>query len=413
MGVVYEAEHETLGQTVAIKVLKEAYGADERAVRRFEREARLSAKLDSVHVVKVSDVDRTDDGVPFLVMERLVGGDLASRLDVREKAGPLPVSEAIAWACAICDGMIAAHAAGIVHRDLKLSNVFLTDTGVIKILDFGVAALQGSDPDTSTTTDVAGTPRYMAPEQLLGEPPNPASDVWAVGVILYRLLGGRFPYDAPTMAAQMLAIMEGAKPLDEVARAARGGDATPIELSTVVHRAMGRTLEERYESMQALRDALSLFAGETAGTVARASHSPSVSPARAPKRWRTPLVLLGILVSAFTFVFIVFVRRPRETPSLGAPVTTAIIPTETSADRTGVPPAPSANVPSPFAANGPSGVAEGSASAVSARSVASSRQHSATTSPRPTFHAPPLVPSAQSAPAASSGPRGDGFPTHL
>lgn len=265
MGIVFEARHETLDQRVAIKILRRSELHDEAgAVRRFEREARIVAKLDSRHVVKVVDVDRTDDDVPYLVMELLEGRDLAAEVAARGDE-PIAIAEAVGWMTQVCEAMDVAHAAGVVHRDLKLSNVFLTRDGTLKVLDFGVAVLGHGNAEGTATTNVAGTPRYMAPEQLLGEPPVPASDVWAIGVMLYRLLSGAFPYDSPTMAGQMLAMMKGCPALEAVA------PRVPRELSAIVMRALGHSLEERWSSARELVDALVPFGAE------REAPSPSPS----------------------------------------------------------------------------------------------------------------------------------------
>lgn len=261
MGIVYQAHHETLDQSVAIKILRAADLEDrEAAVRRFEREARIIAKLGSAHVVKVIDVDRTEDGVPYLVMERLAGRDLSAEVEARGE-GRVPPREVVTWMAQVCAAMVVAHEAGVVHRDLKLSNVFLCEDGVVKVLDFGVAVLKHGDAERSITTSLAGTPRYMAPEQLLGESPNPASDVWAIGVMLYRLLGGRFPFDAPTMAAQMLAMMEGCPPLGTLAPELSAG------LVAVVHKALGHGLDQRWRTARELADALAPFANPNSEAV--------------------------------------------------------------------------------------------------------------------------------------------------
>ena len=308
MGVVFEAKHETLEQKVAIKVLRDA--DDDRAQRRFEREAKIAARLDSPHVVKVLDVDRTESGVPYLVMELLEGHDLSAEVEERSE---VELATAIEWILAVCDAMVLAHEAGVVHRDLKLSNVFLTKNGVIKVLDFGVASLKDTDAERSTTATVAGTPRYMAPEQLLGEAPNPASDVWAIGVMLYRILSGKFPYDAPTMAAQMLAIMEGCPPLDEVA------PRVPKELSAIVMRALGRTLEERIASAKELGDALAPFAS------ARSEAPPpkQEEPAAPAKRSHRGPLLAGAAALVLIALVALKMSSSSEPPSSPAMTTSA------------------------------------------------------------------------------------------
>lgn len=412
MGVVHEAVHEPLGHRVAIKVLRQS--DDDRAVRRFEREARLIAKLSSPNVIRVTDVDFTEDGVPYLVMELLDGCDLAREVEGRERTGLIAIDEAVSWVLAIADAMCAAHAAGVVHRDLKLSNIFLTNDARIKVLDFGVAAFRGSDAESSTTTNVAGTPRYMAPEQLLGEAPNPASDVWAAGVILYRLLTGRFPYDAPTMAAQMLAIMEGEKPIEDVT-----SRVVPKELAAIVHRALGRTLEERWPTMASLRDALRPFASTPSGeridsdrrgdawdasvidAASRSASSPRddsldssersrplAKPSRVP--WRV-LLALGVCILGAA----VFSIARREKVDVDRRVLDRVA---TATVAPAVLPVPSASAPpsSPIASTPP--ILTEAASARLPRRAVPARQ--------------PRGPSASAA-ASAVAPAGDGFPNHL
>lgn len=369
MGVVYEAVHETLGTHVAIKVLR-SDTVDERSTRRFLREAKLASRLHSEHVVRVLDVDSAEDGTPYLVMELLEGRDLAAETEVR---GDVPAAEAIRWMLAVCSAMKEAHAAGIVHRDLKLSNVFLCTDGRVKVLDFGVAALGRGETDASTFTDVAGTPRYMAPEQLLGETPDPRSDVWAVGVMLYRLAAGRFPYEAPTPAAQMLAIMDGCPPLATLGR------NISERLSRAVQHALGRTLEERCPSIDVLHAELdAVLADGEAPSTALASTPPA--PAAASTR-RTP----APLVAAVAFGLLVagaFAWGMREKPE-----------TKDAPPRVGA----LASTPLPVAA--PGSVTSDVPPAASASVVQ--------TPARP-VPAPPARPK-----ATAAAPKDDGFPAHL
>jgi serine/threonine-protein kinase len=194
MGVVYEAIHKKIGQAVAIKILRPEFAADEQAVRRFEREAVAIGRLQSEYVVRVFDVDVTADGRPFLVMELLKGRDLGE-----EMKGESPsVERLVDWVIQICIGVAAAHRARVVHRDLKPSNVFLTGKEkTARILDFGVSKLVGAEQDLTTSVTSIGTPRYMAPEQVRGDRDVDAlADIWSVGVILYRMLSGAYPFDA-------------------------------------------------------------------------------------------------------------------------------------------------------------------------------------------------------------------------
>ncbi len=261
MGVVFEVVHEKLDRRCALKLLRPQAHEDEGAVRRFEREAKILAKLSSPNLVQVLDVDRTEAGLPYLVMELLEGETLEARL----QRGPIAEDDAIAWTLDLCAGAEAAHGAGVVHRDLKPSNVVLTKSGA-KIVDFGVAAFVTGSMEGSTAS-VAGTPRTMSPEQLLGERVGPESDVFAIAVVAYRMLAGRYPFEAESMAAQMLAIMKGHVPLSEVC-------PVSTALSEVISSALERDPGARIGSAKRLAERI-----EEARTRACA---PADSPARPP-----------------------------------------------------------------------------------------------------------------------------------
>ena len=194
MGEVWQADDTVLGRRVALKLLVEELAADDRATRRFVREARATARLAHPNVARVFDFGR-DGGAPFLVMELLEGETLAARL----ASGPLGPAEAARVAAAVADALEAAHQLGIVHRDVKPSNVMLTRDGEVKVLDFGIAA--AADETHSTTgSGLYATVAYVSPERVAGEPATPASDVYSLGAVLYELLCGRPPFSGPSPA---------------------------------------------------------------------------------------------------------------------------------------------------------------------------------------------------------------------
>lgn len=190
MSEVWRADDEVLGRPVAIKVLAGQLAADPHLRATIQREARAAARLTHPHVTQVYDYAEATltDGVvvPYLVMELVEGHNLADRL----RSGPLPWPEAVRVAGHIAAALAAAHRIGVVHRDVKPGNVMLTDTGA-KVLDFGIAALGGLDSQSGEP--VMGTPAYFAPERLAAGPPDPASDVYALGALLYRMLTGAAP----------------------------------------------------------------------------------------------------------------------------------------------------------------------------------------------------------------------------
>jgi serine/threonine-protein kinase len=207
MGWVVVATHLHLGQRVALKFMRATEVGNNEAIRRFLREGRAAAAIQSEHVARVSDVGTMDGGVPYLVMEYLEGQDLESLL--REET-VLPVASVIDYAMQACAGLRDVHAAGIVHRDLKPANLFLVRRGDgsvrVKLLDFGISKITAgtgapSEGSMTTTQALMGSPLYMAPEQMRSSKHVDArADIWSLGVILYELLaGGRSPFPGQTL----------------------------------------------------------------------------------------------------------------------------------------------------------------------------------------------------------------------
>jgi eukaryotic-like serine/threonine-protein kinase len=225
MGVVVAATHVRLAQRVAIKFLLPHAAEDEHTVVRFAREARALARLDSEHIARVIDVGELESGVPYMVLEHLVGHTLADLLNTR---GALPIEEAVAYVLEACEAMAEAHGAGIVHRDLKPENLFLAarpdGSQVIKVIDFGISKMTDPldlGPRTSTLTGAAsivGSPLYMSPEQLCAaRDADPRSDIWSLGVTLFELLTAQGPFawrSVPELCAAVL--KEPARPLREL-----------------------------------------------------------------------------------------------------------------------------------------------------------------------------------------------------
>lgn len=192
MAVVWRADDQRLGRFVAVKVLDRAELDDPSALARFEREARTVARLAHPNIVTVHDVG-VDDGVPYLVMELVTGRSLADRL----VDGPIPVDEAVRIAGQVCAALEAAHAAGVVHRDVKPANILLTPMGAVKVCDFGIA--HGPDGAWRRTGTATGTSEYMAPEQLADGAVDHRVDLYALGCVMYAMLTGQPPFsgDSP------------------------------------------------------------------------------------------------------------------------------------------------------------------------------------------------------------------------
>ena len=276
MGIVLLATHLKLEQRVALKVLRPAARERPNVVARFAREARSAAKLRNEHVVRVLDVDETDEGDPFLVMEHLVGIDLETRI---RRDGPLSAELAADYMLQVCEGVAEAHAVDIIHRDLKPANLFLTKSAdgsdLVKVLDFGIAKA-GEDLSVTAADAVLGSPVYMAPEQLKSSSDVGArTDIWSLGVVLYQLVSGELPFNAATVAGLAAIIAsEPARPLREAR------PDLPPALYAVVDRCLHKAPAERFASVVELARALAEIASvpSAADRVSRVARAAAARP---------------------------------------------------------------------------------------------------------------------------------------
>jgi serine/threonine protein kinase len=251
MGSVVAAWHQQLNQRVALKFMLPAIAADPQAAARFLREGRAAARLSTPHVGRVLDLDSLPNGTPYMVMEFLEGETLAQRL---VRTGALPVADALRIIREALIGLAEAHALSIVHRDFKPANLFLArradGTEVVKVLDFGIA--KSVDPDIeqglgqTSQRMLMGSPPYMAPEQINLGALDARTDVWAVGAVLYELLGGKVPFWGPTLVDVMFAIQnKEPEPLN----------VSPA-LAEVIARCLAKKPEGRYADAAAVTVAL-------------------------------------------------------------------------------------------------------------------------------------------------------------
>jgi serine/threonine-protein kinase len=274
MGCVYRATHVLMEKTVAIKVLHPALAADDKIVARFTREAKAASRISHPHAINVTDFGEAENGVVYLVMEYLRGRTLK---DIIRSGGPMPLARVVGIVRQVAGALDAAHAEGVVHRDLKSDNIMLEEaTGGdwAKVLDFGIAKIQQSihetDPGLTAPNLIIGTPQYMSPEQCSEASVLDArSDIYSFGVIIYEALTGHVPFTGDSPTAIMLKHLQEPPPsvLDE-------RKDLPAGVGRVVARALAKRPEDRYQKAVELADALEDAAKEDAA-------APAVAPASA------------------------------------------------------------------------------------------------------------------------------------
>src|ERR1700675_2464599 len=255
-GTVYKAVDQRLGRTVVDKVLPPELTVKEANLKRFEREARLASSLDHPNICTIFDMDEAD-GLHFITMQYVEGRNVRQLVNGR----PLELESTLRIAIQVADALVAAHARGIIHRDIKSGNIMVADSGQVKILDFGLAKLlDESEAATSgihqtELTEIGvpyGTATYAAPEQARGDKVDARCDIFSTGVLLYEMLTGTWPFRGKsTIDVRHAVIYDQPKPL----AAARPG-ATPTRLQQILDKAMQKDPRDRYQKIDELRDEL-------------------------------------------------------------------------------------------------------------------------------------------------------------
>ncbi len=310
MADVYRAEDIALARLVAVKVLGDRYAGDEEIRKRFTREARTAAKLSGApNVVTIYDVGEAA-GRPTIVMEYLPGGTLADRL----RDGPVPPAQALAWLEQAGRALDAAHALGVVHRDVKPANLMLAADGEVRVTDFGIARAAGNDSLTSAGT-ILGTSGYMSPEQAIGGRASAASDRYGLAVVAFELLTGRRPFVAESQTAEAMAHATSPPPV-----AHRINGSLPPGVDDALRRGLAKDPAERPASCGELVAALRAVFHDVAGTTGRIPAPPRPASAPVPvvrqhDRRRAGLLALPLLVVAGVGVAAVLGRGGGEVAS--------------------------------------------------------------------------------------------------
>ena len=319
MGTVYEARDTLVGDTVALKQLQLDQGPA--VLERFGREVRLARRISHPHVARMHDLG-THEGQTFLTMELVLGEDLRSLL-ARERVLPAPAAARIALA--VSEGLAAAHAAGVVHRDLKPANILLESGGRVVLTDFGIARAVAGEL-ASRTQGIVGTPMYMAPEQVTGEPVDARADLYALGLVLFEMLVGEAPFPSETpWSAAMLRLRQPPPDL-------RQRPEVPRVLADLVHHCLGRSPEERPAHADEVAGVLRGWlesVGESLLTRAPIARSAPTPPAPGSLTAHTPGPLASTLntttVKQEVALLPLRFQGPKESEFLGEALTEALI----------------------------------------------------------------------------------------
>ena len=263
MGVVYKATDSVLERTVAVKTVNMALERDgaERYEARFYQEARAAGGLNHPNIVTVYDVGKAGD-VAYMAMEFIEGQELRTLLG---EGKPLPVQQAVSIAAQVAEGLGYAHQHGVVHRDIKPTNIMVTPASPVKITDFGIARMRASG-DLTQTGMMLGSPKYMSPEQVIGKRADHRSDIFSLGVILYEMLAGSTPFNGDNVTALMYQIVNFAPPAPSAVNA-----SVPELLDYIVAKMLAKALEDRYQSAEDvardLRECERVLAAPVSGTI--------------------------------------------------------------------------------------------------------------------------------------------------
>jgi eukaryotic-like serine/threonine-protein kinase len=301
MGVVYKAEDTNLDRTVALKFLAAHLLGSEEHKLRLLREAKATALLDHPNICMMHEVGEAD-GQVFLAMGYIDGPEVSAKIKER----PLKLDETFDIAIQAAEGLRAAHQKGIVHRDIKSSNLMLTSAGQVKIMDFGLAQLTGGTRLTKTDT-IMGTPAYMSPEQALGQTTDRRTDIWSLGVVLYEMVTGRLPFEAEWEQAMVYSIIN--EPHEPVT-AVRAN--VPLELDRILNKALAKRPAERYQHLDDMLVDLRALRRDTSSVRVTTAAKPGATRGIA-KRWKIVAPAAAAALASLVAGYFYFQRTPTLT----------------------------------------------------------------------------------------------------
>jgi len=330
MGAVYDAEDTRLGRHVALKFVPPELVHDRKALDRFFWEARAASQLNHPGICTIHDIEDSD-GHPFIVMERLEGVSLKERM----LGGPMELEEILDVGIQVTDALAACHAKGIIHRDIKPANIFLTNTGLVKVLDFGVAKLAPGiragdaalDDPLTVAGDIFGTAVYMSPEQARGEELDPRTDLFSLGVVLYQMGTGQRPFAGANAVTTLEAVMN-QKPVSPL----KLNPNLPPELEGILGRAMEKERGNRYPNALAMKGDLQSLKRETEPGMTETARMRPLLPYRISSKTfqttsrRSLYILLGVIALLITILVPMGAWFFKQRSSVNARTTVAVLP---------------------------------------------------------------------------------------
>ncbi len=302
MGIVYKARDTKLHRFVALKFLPRELTEDSDAKERFIREARTASSLDHTNICTIYEINETSDGQIFIAMAYYEGETLKEKI----KTGPLPLHQALDIAIQISHGLAKAHETGLVHRDIKPANIFITNDGVVKIIDFGLAKLEGQ---TRLTRDMStmGTIAYISPEQVSGKETDPRTDIWAVGVILYEMLTGQLPFKGDYDQVVIYSILhEKPKKVSSISA------DIPNECEQITDKALQKAISKRYQHMKQMENDLKNVKRNL--PIHDSKKKAPSSPIQKIKNHYVPVGLLILLLTGFFIIKPIILKKKIEKP---------------------------------------------------------------------------------------------------